>query len=63
MIVHCNACNHTWDVPMKLPMPIERALKAMKGAVAGGCPKCGAHGLSVICGPARKIGRKDLEQR
>lgn len=50
--MHCNVCKHTWDVVMRLPMPFERALKVMKGAVAGGCPQCGAFGRHVICGAA-----------
>lgn len=35
---------------MPLPMPIERAVTVMRGAVAAGCPKCKAHGRSVVCG-------------
>lgn len=52
--VHCRDCNHGWDVMMPLPMPIDRAIKVMRGAVAAGCPKCGAHGSAVICGPPER---------
>jgi hypothetical protein len=38
---------------MKLPMEIRRAVRAMKGFVAAGCPACGAHGRSVMCGPSQ----------
>lgn len=50
MTVHCARCGHTWDAPLKLPMPVKRALVAMRGFCAAGCPACGAHGQSVICG-------------
>lgn len=52
MTVHCATCNHQWTLPFKLPMPISRAVTAMRGFVAAGCPKCGAHGSAVICGAA-----------
>jgi hypothetical protein len=52
MIVHCKQCGHEWDAPpIRLPMPIKRAIIAMKGSVAAGCPACGAHGPNVLCGP------------
>ena len=52
MTVHCATCNHQWTLPWKLPMSIGRIVTAMKGAVAAGCPKCGAHGKAVMVGPA-----------
>lgn len=39
---------------MKLPIPVDRFVKATKGAVAAGCPACGAYGKTVLCGPATK---------
>lgn len=53
MTVHCGKCNHQWTLPFRLPMPIKRAVAAMRGFVAAGCPKCGAHGRDVICGAAQ----------
>lgn len=52
MMVHCAKCDHQWDVPMKLPIPVDRFVKAALGATAGGCPQCGAHGKNVLCGPS-----------
>lgn len=54
MNVHCAKCGRAWMVPLKLPMPIDRAVKAMRGFVAAGCPGCGAHGKSVLCGKPPK---------
>lgn len=51
MTVHCAKCGHQWELPLRLPMPIDRDVRAMKGFVAAGCPVCGSHGASVICGP------------
>lgn len=56
MTVHCKTCGHQWEVPMKLPMPILRAVQAMRGCIAAGCPACGAHGSAVICGEAPAAG-------
>lgn len=53
MTVHCARCNHQWDVIMPLPMPLNRAITVMNGAVAAGCPVCRAHGTAVLCGPRR----------
>jgi hypothetical protein len=55
MTVHCKACGFEWELPMKLPMLIDRAVKAMRGFVAAGCPSCGAFGNAVICGPAPAV--------
>jgi len=57
MTVHCKACHHQWDVIMPLPIPIERAVLVMKGAVAAGCPQCHAYGANVLCGPAVPVAR------
>lgn len=55
--VHCKQCSHSWTVPMKLPMPIERFVAATKGLVAAGCPSCGATGDDILCGSGpRKLG-------
>ena len=51
MTVQCKDCGHQWDVIMPLPMPIDRAVTVMNGAVAAGCPVCRAHGKSVLVGP------------
>ena len=51
MVVHCAKCDHEWHVLMPLPMPIKRAVTVMKGAVAAGCPNCGAFGKAVLVGP------------
>lgn len=58
MTVHCAKCGHQWILPMKLPIPIGRAVQAMRGFVAAGCPACGAHGKSVMCGPSPKARRR-----
>lgn len=52
MTVHCAICNQQWELPMKLPILLTRAIAAMRGFVAAGCPSCGAHGKNVLCGPA-----------
>lgn len=54
MTLHCRHCNYEWFVPLKVPMSINRFLKASEGIVAAGCPKCGAHGENVLCGRARR---------
>ena len=54
--VYCRQCHWQWDAALTLPMPIDRALIAMRGIVAAGCPKCGARGASIMCGPARPAG-------
>lgn len=54
MNVHCAKCGRSWMVPLKLPMPIDRAVQAMRGFVKAGCPGCGAHGKNVLCGRAPK---------
>jgi hypothetical protein len=56
MILHCATCGAEWTVPLKLPMLIDRAVRAMKGFVAAGCPACGAHGSAVLCGPKSTAG-------
>ena len=54
MIVHCEECGHEWNVGIKLPIPIKKAVKKMGGAVMLGCPHCGADDGAIICGPAKK---------
>lgn len=54
MTVHCGVCGHQWDLKFKLPMEMGRFVKAMKGLTELGCPKCGAHGKEVLCGPLPK---------
>ena len=58
MTVHCKKCAHQWEVFIPLPMPIERAVVVMKGAVAAGCPACHAHGTNVLVGPATRKEKK-----
>lgn len=55
LTVHCKQCAHQWEAFLPLPMPIVRATKVMKGIVAAGCPKCGAHGADVLCGPTPNL--------
>ena len=50
MNVHCKKCGHAWVIQMKLPMLVDRFVKAVKGFVAAGCPNCGATGNNVLCG-------------
>jgi len=50
--LHCGKCDHQWEMPLKLPMPMRRAAIALKGFAAAGCPSCGVDGKSVFCGPA-----------
>ena len=49
--VHCAVCRAEWALPMKLPMPLRRAVPALKGFAAAGCPQCGARGDKVMCAP------------
>jgi len=51
ILAHCAQCGHEWRLAWKLPMPVSRAVKAMKGFVAAGCPQCGAFGKDVLAGP------------
>ena len=51
MTVHCATCGHAWDLLIKIPMGLDRFVKALNGCVAAGCPQCGAEGNAVICGP------------
>ena len=51
--VHCATCGHEWDLPIKIPMDLDRFVTAITGCVAAGCPRCGAHGAQVLCGPAK----------
>lgn len=50
--VHCGKCNHEWDLPLKLPMPISQFTRTMRGYAMAGCSECGAHGPDVYLGPA-----------
>ena len=52
--VHCGKCNHQWNHPMPLPLPMARAITVMRGIVAAGCPACGATGSDVLVGGAPK---------
>lgn len=47
---YCDECGYQWDLPLRLPMPMNRAAEAMKGFVAAGCPSCGSYGKHIICG-------------
>lgn len=51
--VHCGKCNRQWEAPIRLPLPISRAVEVMKGIVAQGCT-CGAYGKDILCGPAKQ---------
>jgi Zn finger protein HypA/HybF involved in hydrogenase expression len=50
--VHCAVCMHEWVLPLSRPLPIDRFITITRGAIADGCPACGAHGRDVICGKA-----------
>jgi len=50
MWVHCRRCRTEWEVRLPLPMPLDRAIRVIRGATATGCPTCGAHGPDVLCG-------------
>ena len=54
MLVHCEKCDHEWEVHLPLPLSIKKAVKKMRGAVMLGCPECGADDDAIICGPAKK---------
>jgi hypothetical protein len=52
MTVHCKVCRHQWELLVKIPIPLDRFILAVKGWTAAGCPACGAYGDQVLCGPA-----------
>lgn len=53
MTVHCRSCQHQWELPIHLPMRLEKFAKAVRAFAEVGCPKCGAAEKdTVICGPA-----------
>jgi hypothetical protein len=48
MTLHCHACGHQWELVLTLPMPCDRAILVMRGAVAAGCPACGLYDADNI---------------
>jgi len=44
----CRDCGHRWTAPLYLPAPVKRAVAAMRGIAANGCPACRATGPSVL---------------
>jgi len=69
MTVHCQNCNHQWELDMPLPIALSEALKVMQRAVEDGCPKCQHAGPSgVLAGPrladfARRRRRAQMKAR
>jgi hypothetical protein len=52
MTVHCKQCGQQWEPNLKIVgLPLDRAVMAMQGIVAAGCPKCRATGDNVLVGP------------
>lgn len=37
--VHCGDCGRDWDIPLRLPMPLDDFAKVLKKSV---CPSCGS---------------------
>jgi hypothetical protein len=48
--VSCATCGHQWSAPLYLPLAVSRFVKAMRGIVANGCPRCGASGRAIRVG-------------
>lgn len=59
MNVYCGECGHTWALALKLPLPIRRAVTAMKGFSAAGCPECGSERVMMGVGPDRHTHEAD----
>lgn len=54
MTVHCESCNHQWEIALPLPMSLSHFVVIVKSAAVVGCPSCHAYGKAVLCGPAIK---------
>jgi hypothetical protein len=54
MTVHCATCGHQWTLAIALPMELGRFTRTLRGYALVGCPKCGAEGDAVLCGPSKK---------
>jgi hypothetical protein len=51
---HCAVCGCDWRSPFPLPLPMSRAVVALRGIIAAGCPGCGATGRAVLLGAGPK---------